>query len=70
MSRVDLDKEVKAYNAKKNKLNNSFVAKISKYIDSKRHSIKATRSAIQELNKKEAQDLKDVEKARNILTNV
>lgn len=70
MSTIDLDKEVKAYNAKKNKLNNNFVARISKYLDSKRESIKATRSAIAELNKKEAKDLQDVEKARTIITNV
>lgn len=67
---IDLDKEVKAYNAKKKKLNNNFVARISQYLDNKRASITATRSAIAELNKKEAKDLQDAEKARTILTNV
>jgi hypothetical protein len=69
MSIINLDKEVKAYDAKKKKLTLNFVARVSKYLDSKRASVTAIRSTVRELNKEEASHLVDIEKARTILTN-
>ena len=67
---IDLDKEVKAYDAKKNKLRTNFIKRVNTYINSKRASIKATDATIAELESKQKQDSADLMNAINIADNV
>ena len=70
MSIINLNKEVKLYDAKKNKLRTNFIKRVNTYINSKRGSIKATDSAIAELESKQKQDIVDRMNAINITNNV
>jgi len=69
MSIINLDKEVKAYDAKKSKLRTNFIKRVNTYINGKRASIKATDNAISELESKLEQDSVDLMNAINITNN-
>lgn len=66
----NIEKEVREYNTKKNKLTEKFVKRMQSIINSKRTAINQTQSTISELNKKIDQDQLIITQAYNAKENI